>query len=75
MEIETMMSIIIILTVVTVALTITIQVADRLSFKDRAQDQCKKLNMELFDYDTGNMFQSSSITCYDKVTKEIKIIK
>jgi len=48
---------------------------DSTTFEGKAEEKCEKLNMELFEYSVGSLFTSSSITCWNPETKEIKIIK
>ena len=45
------------------------------TFPDIAEEKCEKLDMELFDYSTGSLFASTSITCWNPETKETRIIK
>lgn len=50
-------------------------VLSQMSFPQTAQEKCEKLGLELFDYDSGNIFTESSITCINSTTKEIVKIR
>jgi len=45
------------------------------NFPAQAETKCNEIEMELFDYSTGNAFTVSSITCWNPITKETRIIK
>ena len=44
-------------------------------FEEEAKQQCKRLNMNVFDSEKGSAFSTGSITCIDKTTGEIKKIR
>ncbi len=46
-----------------------------LTFENRAEEKCNKIGLDLFDYEGGSMFTSSSITCINDETKEITKIR
>jgi len=43
--------------------------------EQRAEEQCNKLGLELFDYSGEGFFSHESYTCWNPITKEVKLIK
>jgi hypothetical protein len=43
--------------------------------RDRLEEKCNKLGLELFDYSGGGLFSSESYSCWNPITKEVKLIK
>ena len=43
--------------------------------KNKNKEICKELNMEVLLESSGNFFTNSQLTCWDKTTKEVKVIR
>ena len=61
--------------IIMMGLIVTLYTIDQSSFPKLAESKCEEIGMELFDYNSGNMFTQSSITCINKTTNEIKKIR
>jgi len=63
-----------IIAVIGIILFVGLTIYIALSFEQQAEEKCGKLNLELFDYSMGGFFTSNSITCWNPITKETRII-
>lgn len=46
-----------------------------LTLEDKLEEKCEELGLELFDYSAGGIFSSESYSCWNPITKEVKLIK